>query len=79
MRLIEGDGLIVFLIACRVVGCATLSAGRDGARAGGHKRWRRSLGQAAWSMPNSHTSAISMSWEKKKCDTMATPPHIGVQ
>jgi hypothetical protein len=64
MRLIEGDGLLVFLLACRVARCATLSAGRDGAGAGGRKRWRRSLGQASWSMPNSHTSMISVRWEK---------------
>jgi hypothetical protein len=27
----------------------------------------------------SHTSVMSTSWEKNKCDTRATPPHIGVQ
>ena len=75
----EGDGLRVYLLTCRVVRCATLSVSCDGARVGGHKRWRRLLGQASWSMPHSQTSAISVPWEKKRCDTMAMPPHIAVQ
>jgi hypothetical protein len=34
-----------------------------------------SLGHAQWSMTHSHTRATSISWEKKRSETMVKPPH----
>src|SRR5262245_18212176 len=62
---------------------------RDAAGFGSRVCWRRgglggggvgpavvvSLNHAHWSMTYSHTSAISVSWYKKRGDTMAKLPH----
>src|SRR5262249_47904016 len=36
-----------------------------------------SLGHIQWSMRHSHTRATSINWEKKRWETMATPPYAG--
>src|SRR5262249_62284272 len=38
-----------------------------------------SLGHTHWSMRHSHTRATSTNWEKKRCDTMATPPQTSAE
>src|SRR5215813_1294994 len=52
-----------------------LGRGGGGARGVGHAA-AESLGHTQWSMTHSQTSAISVSWLKNRCDTMAKPPHI---
>src|SRR5712691_11875505 len=48
--------------------------GGGGARGVWHPA-AESLGHTPWSMTHSHTSTISVSWEKHRGDTMAKLPH----
>src|SRR4029434_8286933 len=47
--------------------------GGGGARVVGHAA-AESLAHTHWSMTHSHTSAISVSWSQKRCDTMSKHP-----